>query len=111
VIRSGDANWRDIVSWVIYALITAERKGVTSAQIGSYSESKDPEILRLLGASGDFGKMIALPNTWASNAIKAVGNYGEIFDRHFGPTTSMALDRGPNRLWTEGGLMFAPPFR
>jgi general L-amino acid transport system substrate-binding protein len=110
-IRSGDAKWRDIVSWVIYALITAERKGVTSAQIGSYSESKDPEILRLLGASGDFGKMIALPNTWASNAIKAVGNYGEIFDRHFGPTTSMALDRGPNRLWTEGGLMFAPPFR
>ena len=70
-----------------------------------------PEIQRLLGTSGDFGKMIALPNTWASNAIKAVGNYGELFDRHFGPTTSMALDRGPNRLWTEGGLMFAPPFR
>src|ERR1700694_3526678 len=73
VMRPNDANWRDIVSWIVYALITAEKKGVTKANVESFADSTDPEIRRLLGASGDFGKMISLQNKWAFNAIKAVG--------------------------------------
>lgn len=111
VVRPNDANWRDIVSWVVYALITAERKGITSANVEGFRGSTDPEIQRLLGISGNFGKMISLQDKWAFNAIKAVGNFGEIFERHFGHYTKMAIDRGPNRLWTEGGLIYAPPFR
>jgi general L-amino acid transport system substrate-binding protein len=111
VLRSNDASWRDIVSWTIYALITAERKGVTRANIESFAGSNDPEVQRLLGSNGDFGRMISLHNRWAFNAIKAVGNYGEILNRHFGPDSSMPLDRGPNRLWTDGGLIYSPPFR
>jgi general L-amino acid transport system substrate-binding protein len=109
--RQNDSQWRDVVSWTIYALITAERLGIGQANLDSFNDSRDPEIQRLLGRIGDFGKMLSLDNKWAYNAIKAVGNYGEIFDRNLGPSTALKLDRGTNKLWTEGGLIFSPPFR
>jgi general L-amino acid transport system substrate-binding protein len=110
-IRQNDSNWRDIVSWSVYALIGAEEKGIKQDNVDSLVKSEDPEIQRMLGTSGDFGKMLGLDNKWAYNIIKTVGNYGEVFDRNLGPNTRLGLTRGPNKLWTEGGLMYAPPFR
>ncbi|WP_230534027.1 amino acid ABC transporter substrate-binding protein [Microvirga roseola] len=110
-VRQGDTNWRDIVSWTVYALIAAEEKGITQANVDAHLKSEDPEIQRLLGASGDFGKMLGLDNNWSYNAIKAVGNYSELFERNLGPKTRLGLSRGPNTLWTEGGLLYSPPFR
>ena len=107
-VRKGDEQWLDIVKWVGYALVTAEELGVTQANVDQMLTSPNPNVQRLLGVSGDFGKLLGLDNRWAYNAIKAVGNYGEIYDRHFGP---IGLPRGPNRLWTAGGLMYAPPIR
>ena len=107
-VRKGDEQWLDIVKWVGYALITAEELGVTRDNLDQMLTSPNPSIQRLLGVSGDFGSMLGLDNRWAYNAIKAVGNYGEIYDRHFGP---IGLPRGPNRLWSAGGLMYAPPIR
>lgn len=111
VVRQNDSNWKDLVSWVIYALLMAEKKGITAQNAESLRNSPDPEIRRLLGSDDQFGKMLSLPNDWALSAIKAVGNYGEMFDRHFGPASSMPLERGLNRLWVNGGIMYAPPFR
>jgi general L-amino acid transport system substrate-binding protein len=110
-VRQNDSQWRDVVSWTVFALITAEHKGITQANLDGFNDSPDPEIQRLLGRSGDFGKMLSLDNKWAYNAIKAVGNYGEVFNRNLGPATALGLDRGVNKLWTEGGLIFSPPFR
>ena len=110
-IRQNDPNWRDIVNWTVYALIAAEEKGITQANVDSHLKSEDPEIQRMLGANGDFGKMINLDNKWAFNIIKSLGNYAEVFDRNLGPKTRLGLTRGPNKLWTEGGLLYSPPFR
>jgi len=110
-IRQNDPNWRDIVNWTVYALIAAEEKGITQANVESHLKSEDPEIQRMLGANGDFGKMLNLDNKWAFNIIKSLGNYAEVFDRNLGPKTRLGLTRGPNRLWTEGGLLYSPPFR
>jgi general L-amino acid transport system substrate-binding protein len=110
-IRQNDPNWRDIVNWTVYALIAAEEKGITQANVESQLKSEDPEIQRMLGANGDFGKMLNLDNKWAFNIIKSLGNYGEVFDRNLGPKTRLGLTRGPNKLWTEGGLLYSPPFR
>ena len=107
-VRKGDEQWLDIVKWVGFALITAEELGVTRANVDEMLRSPNPQVQRLLGGSGDAGKMMGLDNRWAYNAIKAVGNYGEMYDRHFGP---IGLPRGPNALWTNGGLMYAPPIR
>ncbi|MEL0113831.1 MAG: amino acid ABC transporter substrate-binding protein, partial [Rickettsiales bacterium] len=73
--------------------------------------SSNPEIKRLLGEEGDFGSFLGLSKDWAYLVIKAVGNYGEIYDRHLGPNTPLGLDRGVNNLWTKGGIVYAPPFR
>ena len=110
-IRQNDPNWRDIVNWTVYALIAAEEKGITQANVESHLKSEDPEIQRMLGANGDFGKMLNLDNKWAFNIIKSLGNYAEVFDRNLGPKTRLGLTRGPNKLWTEGGLLYSPPFR
>ncbi len=74
-------------------------------------KSEDPEVQRMLGVNGDFGKMLGLDNRWAFNIIKSLGNYAEVFDRNLGPKTRLGLTRGPNKLWTEGGLLYSPPFR
>jgi len=110
--RQGDDQWSDIIRWVLNAMIAAEELGVTKANVAKLATSSDnPEINRLLGSEGNLGAMLGLEKDWALNIIKAVGNYGEIFDRHLGPKTPLALERGLNALWTKGGLMYAPPFR
>ena len=110
--RHGDDQWSDIVTWVLNATVTAEEKGVTSANVDEMrSSSKDPEVLRLLGAEGNQGAELGLEADWAYNIIKSVGNYGEIFERNIGVNTPIGLARGLNALWTDGGLQYSPPFR
>lgn len=111
VVRQNDSNWRDIVSWTVNALIAAEEYGITKGNIDEQLKSKDPEVQRLLGVNGDLGKMLNLDNKWAYNAIKQLGNYGELFERHLGEKTPLGLTRGPNQLWNKGGLIYSPPFR
>jgi len=110
-IRSGDVTWRNIVFWVDAALKTAEEAGVTKANADEMARtSKDPGIRRLLGAEGDFGTLLGLNKDWTLQAIKAAGNYGELYDEFFGPK-ALDLARGQNKLWNQGGLQYALPFR
>lgn len=112
LVRHGDNNWGDIVRWTYYALLTAEEFGVTSANVDEVaSTTTNPEVKRLLGAEGEMGAMMGLDNEFAKRAIKAVGNYGEIFEANIGSATPIGLARGLNALWTQGGLQYAPPFR
>lgn len=112
LVRHGDDQWGDIARWVLNALVIAEEKGITSANVEEMAaSSEDPEIKRLLGGEGDLGSMIGLESNWAVGAILAGGNYGEIFDRHLGPDTAIGLERGLNAQWTDGGILYAPPFR
>ena len=112
-VRHGDNQWADIVRWTFYALVAAEEYGVTSANVDELAKSsQNPEVQRLLGSStDDLGAMIGLDKEWAKRAIKSVGNYGEIFAATIGESTPIGLARGLNAQWTEGGLMYAPPFR
>ena len=111
VVRHGDEEWNDIVRWVVYALIEAEEKGITQKNVDDMAKSDDPNIKRMLGVTPGMGKALGLDEKWAYNAIKAVGNYGEIFDRHLGPETPIGFERGLNNLWTKGGLIYAMPIR
>ena len=111
VVRHGDDQWFDIVRWTFFALVTAEELGITQANVDSFLNSQNPEIRRLLGLSGDHGPLMGLDRRWAYWAIKAVGNYGEIFERNLGMGSPIKLRRGLNDLWTRGGLMYAPPIR
>jgi general L-amino acid transport system substrate-binding protein len=112
-VRRGDDEFFAIAKWTLNALLEAEEYGVTAANIDKMkAESKNPGVMRLLGAgTEDVGKLLGLDKEWAYRAIKAVGNYGEIFERHVGEKTSIGLPRGNNALWTNGGLMYAPPVR
>lgn len=109
-VRHGDDEWLDIVDWTVWLLISAEEKGITSKNIDEMLKSTDPEIQRMLGVAPGLGKALHLDDKWGYNVIKQIGNYGEIFDRNVGPNTPLKLDRGLNRLWTDGGLMYSPPF-
>jgi general L-amino acid transport system substrate-binding protein len=111
VVRHGDDEWNDIVRWVVYALIEAEEKGVTSKNVDDMQKSDDPTIKRMLGVTPGMGKALGLDEKWAYNEIKLVGNYGEIFDRNLGKDTELKFERGLNDLWTRGGLMYAMPIR
>jgi general L-amino acid transport system substrate-binding protein len=112
VVRHGDDNWGDLVRWTFNALVSAEELGITSANVEELSKgTQNPEINRLLGTEGTLGAMIGLEPLWAKQAIAAVGNYGEIFARHIGEGTPIGLARGLNAQWTQGGLMYSPPFR
>ncbi|SIS92809.1 amino acid ABC transporter substrate-binding protein [Paracoccus saliphilus] len=111
-VRHGDNNWGDIVRWTLNALIAAEEYGVTSKNIEELvKSSENPEVQRLLGVSGELGAMIGLDNEWAKRAIQAAGNYGEIFAANIGEQTPIGLTRGLNAQWTQGGLLYAQPFR
>jgi general L-amino acid transport system substrate-binding protein len=110
-VRHGDDQWFDILKWVVFALIQAEESGVTSANVDSFAKTTSPELQRLLGYSSSMGKPLALDDAWARNAIKQVGNYGEIFERNVGLQSPLRLERGLNALWTKGGLLYAPPIR
>ena len=112
LVRHGDDQWADIGRWVLNALITAEEKGITAGNVADMaSGTNDPEVNRLLGSEGNLGEMIGLSADWAVNAIMAGGNYGEIFERHIGVNTPIGLERGVNALYTDGGLIYSPPFR
>jgi len=112
-VREGDAQWADIVRWVLNALISAEELGITSANVTEMSAapSANPEISRLLGTEDDFGAMLGLDRKWAVRAIVAGGNYGELFEKNIGESTPIGLARGLNAQWRDGGLLFSPPFR
>ena len=112
VVRQGDDEWSDVVRWTLNALIAAEELGVTSANITEMSDgTSNPEINRLLGSEGSFGDMFGLSADWGKNAIMAGGNYAELFEKNIGENTPVGLARGLNAQWTEGGLLYAPPFR
>lgn len=111
VVRQGDDQWFNIVRWTLFAQINAEEMGVTSANVSKMMSSSNPAILRLVGAKDDVGAKLGLGSDWAFNAIKQVGNYGEMFERNVGPNTPLAISRGLNALWSKGGLQYAPPVR
>jgi general L-amino acid transport system substrate-binding protein len=111
VVRQGDVQFLTLVKWVYYGLLNAEEMGVTQANVDEMAKSTNPDIKRLLGSEGEFGKGMGVGNDWAYNMIKKVGNYGEIYDRHFGPKTPINIERGANKLWSQGGLQYAPPIR
>ena len=112
MVRRGDDEWFAIAKWVVYGLIEAEEYGVTQANVDTMvKDSKDPVVMRLTGSGEDTGKLLGLDKEWLVRAVKAVGNYGEVFERNVGPKTALALPRGTNNLWNKGGLMYAIPVR
>jgi general L-amino acid transport system substrate-binding protein len=111
VVRGDDLQWIGIVRWVHFAMLNGEELGVTSRNIGQALASRKPEVMRLVGTTGTFGEQIGLTNDWAANVIRSVGNYGEVFDRNLGAKTPLAIPRGLNQLWDEGGIQYAPPIR
>ncbi len=111
VVRQGDDQWFNIIKWTHFALLNAEELGVTQDNVDEMMSSENPNIRRLLGVDGTFGEDVGLTNDWAANIIRAVGNYGEIFERNVGVNTPLGIERGLNALWTEGGIQYAPPVR
>src|SRR5262245_46739675 len=112
VVRHGDNEWGDVVRWTLYAMLDAEELGVTSQNVDEMkAKSANPEVRRLLGVEGDMGQGLGLPNDWGYQAIKQVGNYGEIFERNLGTSTPLKIERGLNAQWTNGGLQYAMPVR
>ncbi|MGG5809111.1 amino acid ABC transporter substrate-binding protein [Falsiroseomonas sp. CW058] len=107
-VRKGDWRFFDIVRWVHFALVTAEELGINSTNIESFANSTNPDVQRFLGRSGDLGRMLGLENDWAVRVVRAVGNYGELWERNMTP---IGFPRGPNNLWNRGGLQYAPPMR
>jgi general L-amino acid transport system substrate-binding protein len=107
-VRQGDERWFDIVKWSLFAMIEAEELGLTSANIVQQAKGGGPAIQRFVGANGDLGKLLGLDNRWALRIVQQVGNYGESFDANLKP---LGFERGLNRLWTQGGLLYAPPLR
>jgi general L-amino acid transport system substrate-binding protein len=110
-VRQGDSQWFTIVRWVHFALLNAEEAGLTKANVDQMMNSTNPDIRRILGKEGEFGKGIGLGGDWAYQIIKQVGNYGEIFDKNVGSGSRINIARGLNNLWTKGGLQYAPPVR
>lgn len=111
LVRHGDDNWFDIVKWTVNCTIQAEELGISSENVEEMLGSEDPVVLNTLGAEGGHGEAMGLSDDFCMQVISQVGNYGEIFERHLGPGTPFNLSRGTNALWTDGGLMYSPPFR
>ncbi|SDH62717.1 amino acid ABC transporter substrate-binding protein [Pseudomonas panipatensis] len=111
-VRQGDEEWFDIVRWTLFAMLNAEEMGIDSKNVEDMAKnSKNPDVNRLLGAEGDYGKDLKLPKDWAVKIIKEVGNYGEVFERNVGEGSDLKIKRGLNALWNKGGLQYAPPVR
>jgi general L-amino acid transport system substrate-binding protein len=110
-VRQGDDQWFNLVKWTLYSLINAEELGVKSATLDDAVKSQNPDIRRLVGTEGDFGEQLGLTKDWAARAIRAVGNYGEIYERNVGTGSRLGIPRGLNALWTQGGIQYAPPVR
>lgn len=111
VIRDGDDDLRNIVAWTAYALIEAEELGITRDRIAELRGTRNPILRRFLGVDGEIGAAIGAPNDFAARIVAAVGNYGEIYERHLGMATPLRLERGLNNIWFRGGLLYAPPVR
>ncbi|GAB6144141.1 amino acid ABC transporter substrate-binding protein [Desulfocicer niacini] len=110
-VRHGDNQWKDIVNYSVLAMINAEELGITSKNVDESLKSTDPKVKRFLGVSPGNGKSLGLDEKFAYNIIKQVGNYGEVFERNVGTDTPLMIERGLNALWTNGGLMYSPPFK
>ncbi len=111
-VRQGDEEWFDIVRWTLFAMLNAEELGVTSTNVEQMAKTtKNPDVARLLGAEGEYGKDLKLANDWTVQIVKQVGNYGEVFERNVGKGSELKIERGLNALWNKGGLQYAPPVR
>src|SRR5215216_1885797 len=110
-VRHGDNQWADIVRWTQYAMIEAEEYGIDSKNVDEMLKSENPTIKRILGVTPGMGKALGVDEKWVYNVIKQVGNYGESFERNVGKDSALKIDRGLNKLWTQGGLQYAPPIR
>src|SRR5690606_19149780 len=111
-VRRGDDEWFAIVKWSLFAMQNAEEMGITQGNVDKIkADSKDPNVQRLLGTGEDMGKLLGLDKDWSYRIVKQVGNYGESFDRNMGENSPLKLPRGVNKLWNDGGLMYAPPIR
>jgi general L-amino acid transport system substrate-binding protein len=111
MVRHGDDQWFDLVKWTLFAMITAEELGVTSKNVDEKAKIENPELKRVLGSDGNFGEQLGVTKDWVIRIVKAVGNYGEVFDRNVGAGSPLAINRGLNNLWNKGGLQYAPPIR
>lgn len=112
VVRQGDDEWFNIVRWSLFAMLNAEELGITSANVDDMAKSSgNPDVARLLGAEGEYGKELRLPKDWAHQIIKQVGNYEESFNRNVGSGSELKIERGLNALWNQGGIQYAPPVR
>ena len=109
--RRGDDQWLTLVRWVQFAMLDAEELGISSKTIDEALKSPQPEIRRLLGTEAAFGEQLGLTKDWVVRIVKQVGNYGESYDRNVGSGSRLAISRGLNRLWTKGGIQYAPPIR
>ena len=111
VVRHGDNQFADVVRWAQYAMLEAEEYGITSKNVDEMLKSENPTIKRILGVTPGMGKALGVDEKWVYNIVKQVGNYGESFDRNVGPGSPLKVERGQNKLWTQGGLQYAPPIR
>lgn len=111
VVPGNDSEWENVVRWTLNCLINAEELGVTSSNVNNSATASTPAIRRLLGSEGESGANLGLNAQWCSRVILQIGNYGEVYERHIGPKTPVGLERGINALWTNGGLIYAPPIR
>jgi general L-amino acid transport system substrate-binding protein len=111
MVRHGDDQWFDIVKWSLYAMVTAEELGITQKNVDEKAKSDNPELKRVLGSDGNLGEQLGLTKDWVVRIVKAVGNYGESFDRNVGAGSKLGIARGLNQLWNKGGLQYAPPIR
>ena len=111
MVRHGDDQWFDIVKWTLFAMVTAEELGVTQKNVDEMAKSDKPEMKRVFGTDGNLGEQLGLTKDWVSRIVKAVGNYGEAFDRNVGSGSKLGIARGLNALWNKGGIQYAPPIR
>ena len=111
MVRHGDDQWFDIVKWTLYAMVTAEELGITQKNVDEMAKSTKPELKRVFGTDGNLGEQLGLTKDWVSRIVKAVGNYGESFDRNVGAGSKLGIARGINALWNKGGIQYAPPIR
>ena len=111
MVRHGDDQWFDIVKWTLFAMVTAEELGITQKNVDEKAKSDNPELKRVFGTDGNLGEQLGLTKDWVARIVKAVGNYGESFDRNVGAGSKLGIARGLNQLWNKGGLQYAPPIR
>ena len=111
MVRHGDDQWFDIVKWTLFAMVDAEEMGVTQKNFEEMAKSDKPELKRAFGTDGNFGEQLGLTKDWFSRIIKAVGNYGEVYERNVGTGSKLQIARGLNQLWNKGGIQYAPPIR